>query len=286
MGTFPGKSSWGNSTFQLEYKNRYQDLLNTALKCENLLAHYDYVVNLFKKEMWFHEDPGSTPKPGRFPTTVGVWDTNCVHLRQAIEGRCNYMQTAFNKPGCFQMYGPYDLTVDVYPAGAGNVRVNSIVPPYYAWSGKYFNTIMGFKAIPTSTNYVFHHWEFKNHTARNNTPLSLDTVSIDFARADEVLAVFTDITNDIDLPTGFSPNGDGNNDEFKPLGSALYTTEYDFRIWNRWGQEVFRSTDPAHGWDGNYEGHQSQTGVYAYVITYKNVFNESKIKKGNVTLVR
>jgi gliding motility-associated-like protein len=70
------------------------------------------------------------------------------------------------------------------------------------------------------------------------------------------------------------------------LGSALYTKEYEFRIWNRWGQEVFRSTDPAHGWDGSYEGTQAQTGVYAYVITYKNVYNESKIKKGNVTLVR
>ncbi|MGZ4099007.1 MAG: T9SS type B sorting domain-containing protein, partial [Bacteroidia bacterium] len=87
-------------------------------------------------------------------------------------------------------------------------------------------------------------------------------------------------------PTGFTPNGDGNNDEFKPMGSALYSREYDFRIWNRWGQEVFRSTDPIHGWDGNFDGKQAQTGVYAYVITYKNVYNESKIKKGNVTLVR
>jgi gliding motility-associated-like protein len=104
--------------------------------------------------------------------------------------------------------------------------------------------------------------------------------------ADEVLAVFTDITADVDLPTGFTPNGDGMNDDFKPLGSALYTSEYDFRIWNRWGQEVFRSTDPKFGWDGNYEGKEAQTGVYAYVITYKNVFGENKIKKGNVTLIR
>ncbi|MBA3663929.1 MAG: gliding motility-associated C-terminal domain-containing protein [Bacteroidetes bacterium] len=286
MGTYPGKSSWGNPSFQLEYKNRYQDLLNTALKCENILAHYDYVVNLFKKEMQYHEDPGSAPNPGRFITTMGTWDTNTIRLRRAVAGRCNYLTYAFNKPGCYSMQGPHDLTVDVFPVGAGNVRLNSIVLPFYIWSGRYFNTQISFKAIPTSTNYVFHHWELKNHTVKNNVPLSVDSIAIDFNLPDNIIAVFTDITSDVDIPTGFTPNGDGNNDEFKPLGSALYTKEFEFRIWNRWGQEVFRSTEPAHGWNGTYEGQPAQTGVYAYVISYKNVYGESKIKKGNVTLVR
>ena len=67
---------------------------------------------------------------------------------------------------------------------------------------------------------------------------------------------------------------------------SLFSKEYDFRVWNRWGQEVFRSTDPAQGWDGNYNGQPSMTGVYAYLITYKNIYNEAKILKGNVTLVR
>jgi hypothetical protein len=40
------------------------------------------------------------------------------------------------------------------------------------------------------------------------------------------------------------------------------------------------------GWDGNFNGAQAQTGVYAYYITYKNVYNELKTVKGNVTLVR
>lgn len=283
MGSYPGKTSWGNPSFKLEYKNRYQDLLNTALKCENLLAHYDYVVSLYKKEMAFHETAGN----GLFPSVaVGDWDTNAVRLRYAIAGRCEYMKNAFGSANCYGMLGPYDIKVDVFPAGAGSVRLNSVVLPFYIWTGRYFNSTLSFKAIPTSTNYVFHHWEFKTHPIKNNVPLSVDSVSIDYNATEEVLAVFTDITTDIDIPTGFSPNGDGNNDVFKPLGSAAYATEFEFRIWNRWGQEVFRSTEASYGWDGYYEGKEAQTGVYAYVITYKNVYNEAKIKKGNVTLVR
>jgi gliding motility-associated-like protein len=279
----------GNSDFQLEYKNRYQDLLNGALRCDNILAQYDYVVSLFRKEMKYHESTSSTPL-GFFTTADDLWDTNTYHLRKIIAKRCDYMKLAFGAQGCYSMYGPYAVSVDVYPPSAGTVKLNSVILPNYIWDGQYYSTQLSFKAAPTSTNYVFHHWEFKAHITKNNAPLSLDSVAIDFNQPDQVLAVFTDITEQINgglaIPTGFSPNGDGKNDEFKPLGSALFATDYDFRIWNRWGQEVFRSTEPAKGWDGYFEGKQSQTGVYAYMITYKNVFNESKIKKGNVTLVR
>ncbi|MCE3226696.1 MAG: hypothetical protein K0S32_1247 [Bacteroidetes bacterium] len=287
MGTYPGKQSWGNPSFQLEYRNRYQDLLNTAFKCENIIAHLNYIEGLYKKEMLYHEDPGSTPVAGAFAAQqIGDWDTCMAGLRRIIMGRCEFMKTAFNKTGCYTLYGPHTVKVDVYPENAGNVVVNTIIPPAYPWEGRYFTTTMSFKAIPTTTTHVFHHWEVKNHPIKNNDPASKDSIAIDFNMAEEVLAVFTDITADVDLPTGFTPNGDGMNDDFKPLGSALYTSEYDFRIWNRWGQEVFRSTDPKFGWDGNYEGKQAQTGVYAYVITYKNVYGENKIKKGNVTLIR
>jgi gliding motility-associated-like protein len=185
------------------------------------------------------------------------------------------------------MTGPFNITVDVEPAGSGNVILNTLPLSNYKWSGNYYaSALMPFKAIPIDTTFVFHHWEFKNHTTLNSRPLSLDSVSIAFNQPDEVIAVFTDKKNDVIMPTGFSPNGDGKNDMFSPLGSALFARDFDFRIWNRWGQEVFRSTDPTQGWDGNYSGQPSITGVYAYLITYKNIFNESKILKGNVTLVR
>jgi gliding motility-associated-like protein len=277
----------GNVSFQTEYKNRYQDLLNGPLKCENILAHFDYVKNLYLKEMKYHEDPGSIPFPGNFNTAPDLWDTLTAGLRRTINKRCEVMRGYFSNTGCYGMTGPFELTIDVEPAGAGNVRLNTLPLSNYKWTGSYFSTpLMPLKAIPIDTTFIFHHWEFKNHTPLNGRPLSLDSVAIAYNQPDNIIAVFTDKKNDIVMPTGFSPNGDGNNEVFKPLGSALFSKEYDFRVWNRWGQEVFRSTDPAQGWDGNYNGQPSMTGVYAYLITYKNIFNEAKILKGNVTLVR
>lgn len=279
----------GRALFQMEYKLRYQDLMNGPLKCENILKHYDYVKNLFLKEMKYHEDPATAPVPGNFITAQDGWDTLTSIYRRGIVKRCETMADAFVSKftgSCYGMTGPYPITVDVQPVGAGTVRLNSLSLENFVWSGQYYNSTLAFKAVPTSSNYVFHHWEFKNHTPLYNAPISLDSVKIGLVNPEDVVAVFTDKLNDITMPTAFTPNGDNNNDVFRPLGSALYAKDFDMSIWNRWGQEVYRSTDPTKGWDGTSRGQDALTGVYAYVITYKNSYNESKILKGNLTLLR
>jgi gliding motility-associated-like protein len=283
----------GNFGFQLEYKNRYQDLLNGPLKCDNVLKQFDFVYNLFLKEMKYHEDPSSTPRPGKFFSKQDLWDTNMAKLRKIVENRCYYMNnTAFNAKGCYGLTGPYAISVDVTPQGSGKVKLNSVVLDSYPWYGSYYQTTMSFKAIATNTDYAFHHWEFRDGPVPND-PLSWDSVGVNFNRSGSVLAVFTDKRNPIsstgdgaNLPTGFTPNGDDLNEIFRPLGSGEFVSEFQMTIFNRWGQEVFRSIDPLDGWDGRYKGQEAQTGVYAYFITYKNVYNESKLVKGNVTLTR
>jgi hypothetical protein len=201
----------GNPSFKMDYKNRYQDLLNGALKCENILAHYDCVVELFSKEIKYMEDPSNPPSI--FTAVLGDYDTNTTRLRKIIEKRCDYMRGALGSNlNCYAMGKRYGLTVDVFPVDAGIVKLNTEWLPKYKWSGEYYPTQINLKATPTSTNHVFHHWEIKNHTSTtNNAPISLDSIAIDFNQDDEIVAVFTDITTDIEMPTGFTPNGDGNN---------------------------------------------------------------------------
>ncbi len=275
--------------FQLQFRNRYMDLINGPFSCEKLMEQFEYIRDLYAKEMVRHE----TPATGSFATEANAWKGNMDSLEKILATRCYINENAFNTSNCFGLTGPYPITIDVRPAGAGRVKLNTTVLEEYQWSGKYYSTTLSFKAIPTSTNYVFHHWEFQNHTP--TLPASMDSVAIGFANSmgENVVAVFTDRTRDLsadgsdtNIPTGFTPNGDGINDVFRPLGAGEFLNNYEMVIFNRWGQEVFRSVDPQNGWNGDFRGQKALTGVYAYIISYRNVYGEDKIFKGNVTLTR
>lgn len=68
----------------------------------------------------------------------------------------------------------------------------------------------------------------------------------------------------LEVPNVFTPNGDGANDEFR----VVYKSLKEFHIWvyNRWGHLVYKSDDPAKGWDGTITGRPAAEGAYYYVI--------------------
>jgi gliding motility-associated-like protein len=87
------------------------------------------------------------------------------------------------------------------------------------------------------------------------------------------------------VPTAFTPNGDGVNDIFKvQFGEGI--TQFEMSIYNRWGQRVFYSTDKKKGWDGRISG-KLQTGVYLWIIRYKEAANNLKpLMKGTVVVIK
>lgn len=75
-----------------------------------------------------------------------------------------------------------------------------------------------------------------------------------------------------ELPNTFTPNGDGQNDEFRPY-PYCFIEQVDFEVYNRWGQLVFRTTDPDLRWDGtNLNGDELAEGTYTYIC---RVFEQS-----------
>jgi len=90
------------------------------------------------------------------------------------------------------------------------------------------------------------------------------------------------------LPNAFSPNGDGVNDELRAYFENGCTVDrYSMKIFDRWGNQVFVSTDVETGWSGQMRGEQLDTGVYIAIIEY---FIEgelsSKVLKESITLLR
>jgi gliding motility-associated-like protein len=82
------------------------------------------------------------------------------------------------------------------------------------------------------------------------------------------------------VPTAFSPNGDGVNDEFGIFGSGL--NEIDLRIYNRWGEMVFQTNDLMFSWDGTYKGKPVTNGVYVYQVRFKGRKSTRKQAAGTI----
>ncbi len=85
------------------------------------------------------------------------------------------------------------------------------------------------------------------------------------------------------IPNAFTPNGDGNNDDFYIYVQGAVKVE-QFTVFNRWGEKIHDGDFP---WDGTYMGKACETGVYIYYFKL-SLFANSRIvnKKGSVTLIR
>ena len=88
------------------------------------------------------------------------------------------------------------------------------------------------------------------------------------------------------VPNAFTPNEDNINDVFKPIVSGIERENYKFIIFDRWGKEIFSTTDYDAGWDGTINGKKTSMGVYSYIIEYKEIQGIYGKLKGVVTLVR
>jgi len=87
------------------------------------------------------------------------------------------------------------------------------------------------------------------------------------------------------LPNAFSPNGDGLNDVFRPVPVGIRSTEY-FRVFNRFGEQMFETRQWMAGWDGTLKGKKASGGTYVWMI--KGVDRNGKVveMQGTVILVR
>ena len=86
------------------------------------------------------------------------------------------------------------------------------------------------------------------------------------------------------VPTGFTPNGDGNNDRLFVKGGPF--NKMIFRIYNNWGEKVYESDDQQDGWDGRKDGVEQPVGVYVWTLEVDLYNNRTVKKNGDVTLMR
>jgi gliding motility-associated-like protein len=98
--------------------------------------------------------------------------------------------------------------------------------------------------------------------------------------------VDVDFRDRILIPSAFSPNGDGKNDVFR-VANLSFQKIVEFRVFNRWGKEVFHAEAGATGgWDGTWNGDPQPMDTYKYIIRIAYPDGLMETYKGDITLVR
>lgn len=168
-----------NPGFKQYYIARYADLLNTVFKPSFMLYTLDSMANIIQPEMQRHCT--------RWAGNYTQWQNNVQKIRNFINTRYSVVTTGLNS--CYNLSGPYPLTVKVEPAGAGQVLLNSLQLTNFPWTGNYYGNMDNLlSALETNVGYAFNHWE----ALHNN--LTIGTTNKDaiirLTQGDTVVAYF------------------------------------------------------------------------------------------------
>jgi len=184
-----------------------------------------------------------------------------------------------------------DLTVVVSPEQAGRVRVLNMAMVEDVWTTSFEpDGPTVFEAI-SEEEWQFSHWEVAlteplPEARANPMTLLLANVPVEI-----VTAHFTPVEFHLYVPNAFTPDNDGVNDSFQPMGSGFEGDLYHFSVFNRWGEVVFQTDDPDLPWIGQnnqrFGTHFVPDGVYGWRVEAQG-FHEliPTVLRGTVTVVR
>jgi gliding motility-associated-like protein len=102
---------------------------------------------------------------------------------------------------------------------------------------------------------------------------------------DDIKVIVFKTGPDIFVPTGFTPNGDGKNEIAKPVLVGMKELTY-YRIYNRWGQMIYSTSEVGKGWDGTFGGKSQPSGTYIFAAQAIDYTGKTVFKKGTIVLIR
>ncbi len=145
-----------------------------------------------------------------------------------------------------------------------------------------------------SINYLWTPSTWLNNSFINN-PVSLPQNDIEYVvqvsnnvgcfDTDSIRVHVFKFKADLIVPNAFTPNGDGNNDIFKPIPIGMKSVDI-FRVYNRWGQMLYSGTGNGAGWNGKFVGRPQEAATYVWYAEGVDYLNNKLKRKGSVILIR
>lgn len=144
-----------NEQFRSMYINRYAELNNTIFSCDSMLSILNQMIARIEPEM---------PRQiTRWGGSMAEWQANVQDMRDFIAARCTAIDQGI--VDCYDVTGPFPLTVVVEPPLSGSVVLNTLPLENYPYTGDYFGDIsVNMAATPAAGTWVFDYWEMNNHS--------------------------------------------------------------------------------------------------------------------------
>ncbi len=274
-----------------------------AMGCRDSVTHPVYVVQINIKS--FHDTLLCISQPLALVNTVtSIPDGKWGYSFSWSESSPNLDHNDIQVPSLFSLGTFTDILTVTIPGVVpdGCPSMDTIV--IHSVKGKKLDHLTaeatidyGDKIQLHASNEVIYYWMPNDGSLDNNninnpiaTPKQTTTYTvfgydINGCLDSADIVIHVDTTMNQDVPSAFTPNGDGNNDVFKPVG-IKFQYMVEFRVYNRWGQEMFYTNNKEIGWDGTFHGVPQDLGVYNYLIRVAKPGQDNVVYKGNVTLIR
>ncbi len=169
-----------NAEFRQLYYSRQADLMNTIYTCDNMLGTLDSMIAIIAPEM---------PRQiARWGGSMEEWESNVERLRNFIAQRCELLDDGMID--CFELEGPYPVTLLVEPEGAGEIDFNTLDIETFPWTGEYFGNMDNLiKAKSNDDDLEFLYWESKAGNEVLPSKFSRSAI-LQVNTADTLVAVF------------------------------------------------------------------------------------------------
>ncbi len=242
-------------------------------------------------------------------------EVNFTNLSNPIGTECNWdfgdgnnsndillTENEFNVDGCF------DVTLTVTQDGCTNsLTMASMICVSNQTNAEFLVTPSEvdiwdptFQFTNTSTNADYYVWNFGDSTTSNEVdpmheyPAQVAGYSVCLLAWNEYCVdSICSAVNVIDeplyyVPNTFTPDGDEFNQSFKPIFTSGFDPyDYNFLIFNRWGEVIWESNDASVGWDGTYNGKVIAAGTYVWKVEFKTSQSDKRIMDtGHISLMK
>lgn len=215
---------------------------------------------------------------------------------QTLQLNANYLNSTYlwqdgniNNSYTVTKQGLYDVKVIMDGCEAGDtIKVEYILKPVFSLgedkficSGQY----LILQANVSNADYLWQDGSSSQNYTVTQPGLYTVTVANECGETKDSVLISQGVC-ELYVPSAFTPNTDGRNDTFKPsFGENI--TQYNLKIFNRYGQLLFESSDKGKGWDGRYKGTIQLPASYVWFVEYRTASSGSlKQMKGMVTLIR